>query len=238
MQAAIRLDVFFSPARMSLWQRSEDMGPPLVPGPPQLSALATIPVELATSFTIHVLLLPFAHSLGLWPHLVVQLCCGGRLAAGAFSRHVCQQPLFGHPTTQGLLGVAYWWLNGLTLLSFRALAPPQPGGQGSLQQHCQAVLLWLLVVVGIAGSLAAQTLLDARIYKQFLQERQQQRGLEGQEEEEEANAGFWGRLARQYDSLYDSLSERLLLRLASACLKPWLWLVLMVAAWDALAVLL
>ncbi|GAB4819486.1 hypothetical protein N2152v2_006532 [Parachlorella kessleri] len=243
IQAAIRLDVFLSPARIRIWEHSVNLSPPSLPGPVTLSYMATIPVSISNTFTVHLLMLPFAHSLGLWPHILVQAICISRLAVGAFNRQVCQHSFFSHATTKTVMSEAYAWLEALGLLSFRPLPTHRPGFSSVSEQQCLALALWLVFVVGFGVSVAAQTALDARLYRRFLRDKQQQqRQPQAGHHQPSAQllhsaglkiwAGAW------YDRLFDSLSGKYLSGLARACRKPRLWFLLAVAVWDVLLTLL
>ncbi|GAB4819487.1 hypothetical protein N2152v2_006533 [Parachlorella kessleri] len=101
VQAAIRLDVFLSPPRVVLWQHSLD-GPP-----PGLSSLAALPVLFSNTLAVHLLMLPFAHSLGLWPHLVVQAISSSKVLFEVLNPQACQRAVFQHPATQVVVEEAY-----------------------------------------------------------------------------------------------------------------------------------
>ncbi|GAB4819485.1 hypothetical protein N2152v2_006531 [Parachlorella kessleri] len=234
VQAAIRLDVFLSPARISIWEQSVSLPPPSLPGPAILSYLATLPVACSNTFAVHLLMLPFAHPLGLWPHLLVQTICVARVAVGVFTRQLCQKRMFMHPTTEAVLCDAYQWLESFMLPSFRPLTPYQAGVLQP-ERRCLAVVLWLVVVLGFVASITVQVILDARLYRRFLQEQHYQRQ---QHDPQPAIARAKGRLGVAYDRLYDGLTGRYLLGLASACSNPYLWALLSIVLWDALVVVI
>jgi hypothetical protein len=230
LQAAIRLDVFLSPARVAIWEQSVDLPPPSLSGPAFLTTLAALPVSISNTLTIHLLMLPFAHPLPLWPHMLVQAVCVGSVVGGADIRQMCSKPMFRHPTTQGPLGEVFQWLQVLSLFSFIPVSVPfgMAGKQPVTELHCHAVVGWLQVMVGFGVSVAAQAWLDARMFGAF--SRRQQRLLEGE--------ALHPDCASHFDKFSDALNRRWLAAGARACKRPELWLLASVAVWDALRVAL
>lgn len=226
VQTAIRLDVFLSPPRLRLMLHSVDVPPPALPGPQLLSAPAAALVLLSNTLVVHLLLLPVAHTLPLWPHAAVQLACVARVVYDV--RALCDTRMFSAPISRAIMEEIYRTLR--LLLGLLSLAPAaSSSARPDPACHCQRVVSLLQLLLGVGLSVALRATWDARAYQTFRAQRPQ-RAL--------PTAAAKKGLGVAYDRAYDALSQRLLLPAAAFCRKPSLWVLAAVAVWDVCGVVL
>lgn len=213
---ALRLNIFFAPAFLALYQLTVN-GPGSTLPPTTGLLLAAGPVFL-TTLVLQLHVYAAIHTLPLWPAVLVQCVC--ELGAGGLPSRMavgCTSRLNSHPSAQRLVRLAFRALNRLSLVQ------PPATAQHDYQWVCRHSVLGLQLIVGVLGSLAVQAVADARAFHEFKKARRQ-----GQ------TAAVFQCGGSLYDKACDALSRRYLLRAAGWSRHPGLLFLAAILIWNVL----
>lgn len=243
VQAAIRIDVFFCPIRFHIWADSADSDPPTIAGWPLLSWVLAAPVLLANTMAVHLLLLPFAHSVDLVAGVAVQAACVARVMWGLAVEHrMCSARFFSHHSIQGLLLEVHDWCSLLLgPLSVRPLAGTAPGQPPTVMEQCEQVAGLLILGLGLLAQLAVQAAWEQRMLGAYRRQRARElagqgRGQQAAQEAQEA-ARQAAKARGVLDRVLDRCSAWLVPVLGGLATSPTLLLALLAGFWDLMSLL-